>query len=75
MKEEDKDPSPPRLSKYERVQVLAARVQQLNGGAPAAVAWTEGESTYDIALREMERGHMPIVVSHSSESSSSSSSS
>ena len=52
------------LSKYERVQVLAARVQQLNAGAVAAVPWTEGDSTYAIALREMHGGKMPIVVSH-----------
>lgn len=48
------------LSKYERVQVLATRVKQLNAGAQAAVSFREGESTYDIAVRELEQGSMPV---------------
>ena len=52
----------PSLTKYERVQVLAARVQQLNAGAPTALPWTEGQSTYSIALSELEQGQMPIAV-------------
>ena len=50
------------LTKYERVHILATRVQQLNAGATAAVPWTEGESTYQIAKRELETGRMPIRV-------------
>lgn len=48
------------LSKYERVQVLATRVKQLNAGAQAAVSFRQGESTYDIAVRELEQGSMPV---------------
>ena len=50
------------LSKYERVAVLATRVRQLDAGARTCVDWTPGESTYDIALRELEQGKMPIRV-------------
>ena len=63
------------LTKYERVHILATRVRQLNAGATAAVLWKEGESTYQIAKRELESGQMPIRVRPADHSSSSSSSS
>jgi DNA-directed RNA polymerase subunit K/omega len=50
------------LSKYERVQVLAMRVKQLNAGADAAVEFRDGDSTYSIAVRELEGQCMPIRV-------------
>ena len=53
----------PELSKYERVQLLATRVEQLNRGAATRVKWTEGvDDTYTIAVRELEEGKMPIRV-------------
>tara|TARA_B100000683_G_C12372028_1_gene507594 strand:+ start:693 stop:953 length:261 start_codon:yes stop_codon:yes gene_type:complete len=51
------------LSKYARVQVLAMRVQQLNAGAEAAVAVLPGDTTYAIAVRELQQGCMPIRCS------------
>ena len=48
------------LSKYERVQVLATRVKQLNAGAETSVPFEPGESTYDIAVRELKQGSMPV---------------
>ena len=51
------------LTKYERVQVLAMRVKQLNAGATAAVKLQESDTTYDIAVRELESGLMPIRLS------------
>jgi DNA-directed RNA polymerase subunit K/omega len=50
------------LSKYERVQVLAMRVKQLNAGADAAVEFSDGDTTYSIAVRELEGQCMPIRV-------------
>ena len=50
------------LSKYERVQILATRVKQLNAGAEAAVAVTAGDTTYAIAVRELELDCMPIQL-------------
>ena len=50
------------LTKYERVQVLAMRVKQLNAGASAAVEVQDSDTTYKIAVRELESGHMPIQL-------------
>ena len=61
------------LTKYERVHILAMRVRQLNAGARTAVPWKEGDSTYEIAKRELESGQMPIRVRPADYSSSSSS--
>ena len=63
------------LSKYERVQVLAIRVRQLNANAPAMVEWKEGDSVYEIAKRELATGRLPIRIHRNPQSSSSSSSS
>ena len=52
------------LTKYERVQILATRVKQLNAGAEAAVAVTAGDTTYAIAVRELELDCMPICQQH-----------
>ena len=50
------------LSKYERVSILSQRVKQLNAGASSSITPKPGETTYDIAVREIETKAMPIRV-------------
>jgi DNA-directed RNA polymerase subunit K/omega len=50
----------PTLTKYERVCIISARVRQLDAGADAAVTPHPDDTIYDIAVRELESGVMPI---------------
>lgn len=50
------------LSKYERVQIVAARVEQLLDGAPRLVEGTEGMEIEDIAELEVSKRVLPLRI-------------
>lgn len=50
------------LSKYERVQLIAARVEQLLGGAPPTVDDPCDNDTVRVAELEVDRRTIPIRV-------------
>ena len=55
--------SPPLvLSKYERVQIIAARVEQLLAGAPPLIDDVQGEDVKRIAETEIARRVLPMRV-------------
>lgn len=58
------------LSKYERVQVIAARVEQLLAGAPTVLSEAEASRATDIediAERELAKRVLPVRISRTLE--------
>ena len=51
------------LSKYERVQITAARVEQLLAGAPKLVTDLDSDDVVRIAEEEIARRVLPVRVS------------
>ena len=51
-----------RLSKYERVRVLAQRMLELERGAAPVVPVPEGSRFLEVALRELEEGQLPYQL-------------
>ncbi len=50
------------LSKYELARIIGARALQLSFGAPPLLEVAAGESSVDVANRELETGIIPLVV-------------
>lgn len=50
------------LSKYELARIIGARSLQLSFGAPPLLEVHAGESSVDVARRELETGIIPLVV-------------
>lgn len=52
----------PILTKYEKTKLIASRVIQLNLGNQPLVDITGLESTYEIALKELNERKIPLIV-------------
>ncbi|MCX8195121.1 MAG: DNA-directed RNA polymerase subunit K [Candidatus Micrarchaeota archaeon] len=52
----------PALSKFELARIIGARALQLSYGAPPLIEVKPGESSIDVAKRELEAGIIPLVV-------------
>lgn len=50
------------LNKYELARILGARSLQLSYGAPPLIEVLPGESSIQVASRELEAGVIPLVV-------------
>jgi DNA-directed RNA polymerase subunit K/omega len=55
-------PFPKRLTKYERIQVIGMRSEQIARGAQIMVQREDADTPYEIAERELSSGVMPFVV-------------
>ncbi|MEM0440123.1 MAG: DNA-directed RNA polymerase subunit K [Candidatus Caldarchaeum sp.] len=54
--------APLRLTKYEKARIIGGRALQLSLGAFPLVEVRPNESNIDIAIREFERGVLPIII-------------
>jgi len=54
--------APRRLTKYERIQVIGMRAEQLARGAQSFVDATDGADPYELAERELNARRLPFVV-------------
>ncbi len=50
------------LNKYELARILGARSLQLSYGAPPLIEVLPGESSIQVAVRELDAGVIPLVV-------------
>lgn len=61
-KRDDNTRGVPFLTKFERARVLGVRTQQINSGAKIFVERKEGDSSLDIATRELLNKRMPFLI-------------
>jgi len=50
------------LNKFELARILGARSLQISYGAPPLMEVKPGESSIDVAKRELDAGIIPLVV-------------
>ncbi|MCX6770704.1 MAG: DNA-directed RNA polymerase subunit K [Candidatus Micrarchaeota archaeon] len=50
------------LNKFELARILGARSLQISYGAPPLMEVKPGESSIDVARRELDAGIIPLVV-------------
>ena len=50
------------LNKFELARILGARSLQISYGAPPLMEVNPGESSIDVARRELDAGIIPLVV-------------
>lgn len=50
------------LNKFELARILGARSLQISYGAPPLMEVAAGESSIDVAKRELDAGIIPLVV-------------
>jgi len=50
------------LNKYELARIIGARSLQLSYGAPPLIEVGAGQSSIQVATRELEAGLIPLVV-------------
>lgn len=50
------------LNKYELARLIGARSLQLSYGAPPLIEVVAGQSSIQVATRELEAGVIPLVV-------------
>jgi DNA-directed RNA polymerase I, II, and III subunit RPABC2 len=62
---DDKRVSFPKLTKYERVRILATRTKQLALGAPPLVKNIAGKSPHEIAVIELNHNMIPFLIKRS----------
>lgn len=52
----------PFLTKFEKARVLGVRAQQINSGGKIFVERRDGDTSLDIALRELHEKRMPLLI-------------
>ena len=50
------------LNKFELARIIGARALQISYGAPPLMEVKAGESSIDVAKRELDSGIIPLVV-------------
>jgi DNA-directed RNA polymerase I, II, and III subunit RPABC2 len=53
---------PPKITRFEKAQIVGARALQISMGAPILVDAAENTNPIDIALSELDAGILPITI-------------